>query len=311
MIRRGPTSSVLPILALTLVTSLHGVAQRKEAKADWQGHSAVITYGVPQVGKHTIEELQVGSTWRMGRNDASILTTDTILFAGDVFVPPGGYRCNIQRTDQDTFAINCDGGTLALDPSGGEGGAGFPGKLGKLDKPTKALELEVKPDKAVGKNQAVTVAVRFGPNEVKSSFTVAGAKAMKSPGWVLDVFTIPDDVFEKAIDAGKAVPVANLRKEPLDKKHPVWFNLVVSKNGASWCPPMEPTTSAFEAVKKPDSGAVVKATSATWSEAKEKKTTVECQVFDAKKGSIQITLTGGAKTLTLASPDPSAVAKPK
>ena len=35
-------------------------AQRPTASFEWQKHEAGVTYGVPRVGKHTLDELAVG-----------------------------------------------------------------------------------------------------------------------------------------------------------------------------------------------------------------------------------------------------------
>src|SRR5262245_16722941 len=68
------------------------VAQRAQAQIEWQKRQAVIDYGVVKLGKHTLDELPAGQSWRMGNNEASTLKTQVPLFVGDEQVAPGAYR---------------------------------------------------------------------------------------------------------------------------------------------------------------------------------------------------------------------------
>ena len=63
------------VLGLILVPTGH--AQRAKARCEWQDREVVLEYGAARLGKHSLEELPVGQEWRLGMNEASVLTLET------------------------------------------------------------------------------------------------------------------------------------------------------------------------------------------------------------------------------------------
>jgi hypothetical protein len=62
-----------------------------------------------RVGEHTLDELQVGSTWRCGANGITTLTADAPLIVDDLVVPPGVDRVNVARPEKEKFGLTVEG----------------------------------------------------------------------------------------------------------------------------------------------------------------------------------------------------------
>jgi hypothetical protein len=303
---------------LVLVASLATVvvpplaAQRKDAEAEFQKRKITISYGAVPVGRNKVDDLAVGTNWRMGNNHASTITTQMPVMSGDVIVVPGSYRVNIARPQQDAFALNVDGGDAAFTPLGGGQPTQIPGKLDKLQPGSKSLEVVVKPEgKATPAGQPVKVLVDFGENRLTVPMTLIGTSSTKSGTWTLDTFAIPSDVLEKRLADGKATPIAALKKETGDRKAPLVLNVLLTKDGASLAHAMEAPTEqfGFGAVKPPDPATTVKATAVTWDAAPQKKPNLALEKFEAKKGApFTIVVIAGDQRATITLPEPPAPA---
>lgn len=222
-----PTSLLMPLLMAAVAC-----AQRPAPSIDWQKRLAVIEYGAVAVGRHTLAELAIGSTWRLGMNEASTLRLELPMLAGDAVLAPGSYRIQLQRTGEATCTLLVNGSGQAL---GGADGA-VPGTLGKADKPVKKLTVEwQKRGGATNGNLPARIAVQFGPDEWVGDVTLVGHKAVSLPGWKLAVFSLPAEVIER----GAPVPVATLAKG----EH-VW-NVVYAPEVARLVPCMAAPTASF------------------------------------------------------------------
>ena len=93
-------------------------AQRPTASFEWQKHEAGVTYGVPRVGKHTLDELKVGDSWRMGAFNASNLVTTAPLIVGDSVVAPSAFRVQVARTGAEKFELLIEGAGTAVEAGG-------------------------------------------------------------------------------------------------------------------------------------------------------------------------------------------------
>jgi hypothetical protein len=286
------------------------LAQTEETAVEWQKHNAKISYGVVQVGRHKIDELQTGGAWRMGRNDASTLATDMALLVGDQVVVPGTYRVQIYRQGGEDFALSIDGGSLGEAPQAAPASVYAKGALGKPEKPSKVLEVLFKPDgKAKDTVQPAKVTVTYGENQLVAPLNLVGTKSQKSQGWTLDVFSLPAETVEKRLGENKATPFAALKKESGKKNSPfhIW-NLVVTKDSAEfWPAPKAPTgqSSAFAGIDGLSAANMSKATSVKWEEGKDNKAFLDLGKFEVAKGKgMTITLLVGKQTVTLAIPEP-------
>lgn len=232
-----------PLLFVPLLIAAAVGAQRPAPTIDWQKRLAVIEYGAVPVGKHTLAELAIGSTWRLGMNEASTLRLELPVLAGDAVLAPGSYRIQLQRTGETACSLLVNGSGQAL---GGTDGA-VPGDLGKADKSVKKLSVEWhKRGGARQGNQPAQIVVQFGADEWVGDVTLVGHKAVSLPGWKLAVFSLPTEVLER----GAAVPVATL-----GKGDQVW-NVVYGPQVARLVPCMAAPTASFGfgEVVPPDAG---------------------------------------------------------
>jgi hypothetical protein len=295
------------ILCLLLVTPFVA-AQREEADVEWQKRHATIAYGVVGVGRHKLDELQVGGDWRMGRNEASTLATEMALIVGDRIVVPGSYRVKVFRQAEQEFAFQIDGGSLGDAPQGSPAAVQAKADVAKPDKATRNLEITFKADgKANGNVQPAKVTVTYGENRIVAGLGLVGTRSQKGGGFTLDAFLLPGDLVDERIAAAKPTPVLALKKETGRKKEPfhVW-NLVVGKDGAElWPAPSAPTeNNGFGDVKALDGSAMVKATSVKWEDAASPKPSLEVTKFEAKGKVLTIVLAAGKQTCTITLPEP-------
>jgi hypothetical protein len=85
-----------------------------QAKVTLNGKSISIDYGRPSLrGRDMLGRLEIGSTWRMGANDDTTLTTDVKLSFGGVEVPAGTYVLTAKRTSQDQWQLLVTGSASA------------------------------------------------------------------------------------------------------------------------------------------------------------------------------------------------------
>jgi hypothetical protein len=296
------------MLCLVVLNSIL-VAQRETAEAEWQKHKARIEYGVVVVGQHKLDELQVGTDWRMGRNEASTLETDMPLLVGDQVVVPGSYRLKIARQAEKDFSLQIDGGSLGQAPQAPPAAVYAKAEMLKPAKPSKALEVTFKTDGKPNETvQPAKVTVTYGENQVAAALSLVGTKSQKAQGWTVDAFSLPSDVVEKRLGEGRSIPVLALKKET-GKKRPqyhVW-NLVLGKEGAElWPAPAAPQDSyGFGQVKALDPASMVRSTSVKWEDAKDQRPALEVTKVDVAKGKgLLISITVGKQTCTVAIPEP-------
>jgi hypothetical protein len=298
--------SMRPILWLVLLTPFVA-AQHEESDVEWQKRHAKLEYNAVPVGQHKLEELPVGQSWRMGMNGPSQLKTELALMVGDHVVPPGTYRVGIRRAADKDLSFMIEGGTQGEAPAGSPGEVLAKGELKKPDKPTKKLEVTLKPDaKSTTPVQPAKVTVNYGDNQLVSALSLVGSSSKKAGAWTIDAFALPADVVEKRLADNKPTPLFAIKKESGDKKAPfhVW-NVVVTKDSAEgWQAPVSPAD-AFSGVNGLSAATMVKATSVKWEEAKDSKPFLELSKAELAKGKgALIVIQAGKQVCTIAIPEP-------
>jgi hypothetical protein len=99
------------ILTACILLAVSCFAQRGKmarGKAEMKAGDSSITidYGQPALkGRDMLSQLQVGQFWRMGNNQATVLTTPVDLTFGSVKVPKGSYSLWLKRTANDAFEL--------------------------------------------------------------------------------------------------------------------------------------------------------------------------------------------------------------
>jgi len=96
--------TVCVLLAIPCFAQFGGPRGKAELKAG--SGSITIDYGRPVLkGRDMLAQLQIGSFWRMGNNQATVLTTPVDLAFGSVKVPKGAYSIWLKRVDQEKFEL--------------------------------------------------------------------------------------------------------------------------------------------------------------------------------------------------------------
>jgi hypothetical protein len=278
-------------------------AQRPTPTFEWQKRTTTIAYGAVPLGKHSIAELPVGQTWRLGMGEASTWQLGMPVLVGDAVIAPGTYRINLERTDETHCAIVVNGSNQAL---GGGSEARVVGELGKVAKPSKKLEIEwQKHGAAAAGNQPARIVLQFGETGWQGDATIVGHKPATLGAWKLAVFTLPQALVEARDKV--AVPVAALSR---GKEGEGW-NLVLGKDEAKLVPWMEAPTDqfGFGAVVPPDAKATTSG-ALTTAEIKVAKPyeTVELLASALQKGEITLSLGVGQQSLDVRVPEPKAKA---
>lgn len=93
------------ILSATLVVPASAQAVRGKAELAVASGTIAIDYGRPSLkGRDMLSQLQEGAFWRMGMNQATVLTTPVDLAFGTTRVPKGAYSLWLKKTG-DAFQL--------------------------------------------------------------------------------------------------------------------------------------------------------------------------------------------------------------
>jgi hypothetical protein len=289
------------MVATTFVlASASAKAQRPEAKFEWQKHEAVVSYGVPRVGKHTLDELQVGSTWRMGAFAVSTLTTQAPLIAGDSVVAPGAYRVNVARPAKEKFELTIEGAGTAVDS--GNADVLAPATLAQAKTPNEKLEIALAPAKEQtdAELRALNLSVQYGAPLLTVPLTIVGTQPMKVKGFTsLDVFKLPEPWLSKRLKDKKHSPVATLvRAGKVGNGESDRLNLMLAEDGVVLVPAMIAPTenNGFGAIPKPDGLWTFQGT-VKWGEAAKPSTCFRVETAEIEKdGTLHVAATLGARS---------------
>jgi hypothetical protein len=262
---------VVAALALLAAAAPLARAQRPDAKVEWQKHAVWLNYGVPRVGKHNLDELAPGSTWRLGAGPATTLTAETAVITDQGVIAPGNYRVNLARPATDQFSLTIEGaGTWARAdaPDVSAKASAFE----QAKKPNEKLEIAVAPAKEQpdAELRAVAFQIQYGAPVVTVPMTVVGVQTLAAKGFAVDAFKIPADLLQKRLDAGDVTPVASLvRKGKPKEGEAARLNLMLGENKVVLLPAaVAPTgnSSAFAQIPGPDK-AVIWNGKVQWSDA--------------------------------------------
>ncbi|MGE0144301.1 MAG: hypothetical protein AB7T19_13535 [Planctomycetota bacterium] len=237
-------ASIRSVLVVVITLS-SALAQRESAKLEFQKRSTSIAYGAVRVGKHSLDSLEIGGTWRLGNNEASTWRLDMPIVTNGAVLPPGEYRVNLVREANDRLALNLVGTRHAL---GGDRDLRVPGALSTNNKPSENLAIRLasatKPKKGAVQLDA-QIAVDFGSSHWQAELALlSGEQNTKlGRGWTLEIFAVPGDL----VTARGATPLAvgTLRKKPADDKSPQAWNLILAGDEARLVPWMTAPTEQF------------------------------------------------------------------
>ncbi len=93
-------------LAAFLMISAFGQGKRAHAELKSPGGVITVDYGQPALkGRDMLSQLTEGSFWRMGMNEATVLTTPVALMFGNIHVPKGSYSLWLEKTAADKYQL--------------------------------------------------------------------------------------------------------------------------------------------------------------------------------------------------------------
>ena len=249
----GVTLSAAVVLACAAAPAQ---AQRPTASFEWQKHEAGVTYGVPRVGKHTLDELEVGDSWRMGAFNASNLVTTAPLIVGDSVVAPGAFRVKVGRPGAEKFELLIEGAGTAVEAGGDDVHA--PATMTQAKTPNEKLEISLAPVKEQPDPElrALALLIQYGAPQLTVPMTIVGTQPMKVKGFAaLDVFKLPEPWLSKRLDLKKHTPVATLvRSGKVGNGESDRLNLMLGEDDVVLIPALLAPTenNGFGAIPKPD-----------------------------------------------------------
>lgn len=254
---------VVPVMLGALVALASATVPADEAAFEWQKRKVALNFESPRVGKHTLNELRVGETWRLGANAITTMTFDTALVAGDGVVAPGTYRVNLARPGQKDFALTIEGAgswTLAALPD-----VSAPGTYSEAKKPNDKLEIFCSADKTQpdAEMRALNYEIQFGSPVITVPVTIVGTTSQAAKGFTLDAFKFPSELLKNRLEAGMTTPVLSLaRKQKPRDGEPARLNLLLGEKEAILIPAATPPTEnrGFGAVPKPDGKWILRGT---------------------------------------------------
>lgn len=295
-------SRLLPLAALALAPSL---ASAEEAGFEWQKRKVALIFVAPRLGKHTLNELQIGETWRLGAGGITTMMFDTALVAGDDVVAPGTYRVNLARPGAQDFALTIEGAgtwTLADAPD-----FTAPGTFAEAKKPNEKLEIvcsaaKEQPDAEL---RALTYEIQYGAPIVTVPVAIVGTQSQAVRGFTLDAFKVPAELLKKRLEGGKTTAVASLvRKNKPKEGEAARLNVLLAEKEVTLLPAATPPTEnrGFGAVPKPDKASILRGT-VQWAEANPPAPhfTVEKATIE-DDGTLHMTVVAGARRGTVSVP---------
>lgn len=286
---RFPRLARLTVFALlsTAIVSASAHAQRSEARFEWQKHAVFFSYGAPRVGKHSIDELQVGTSWRLGSGDITTLTLDAPLLADDSVVPPGAYRINVGRPSSEKFNLQINGAGSHVDE--GRDDVVLAGTRHDAPKTNEKLELRLIPDKEQpdAELRKLSLLVQFGIPELEIPMTIVGTQSLKAKGLTLDAFKIPEKFLLERLGSQKHTPVALVVRAGASKDVPEKMNLLLAEKEVILLPTMKAPTESygFGEIPKLDAAWILHGTVA-WSDAAEPADHFHVTAVDVDKSNV-------------------------
>lgn len=143
------------VLALTMLLASTGnrkatenkLSPSAETSMSLGGHAITIEYNAPSARGRKVEGglVPYGSTWRLGADSATTLTTDANLTIGDLAVPKGVYTLYILATESGwNLIVNKQTGQWGTEYSEAQDLGRVPMKTTKLGMPVEALKITLR-----------------------------------------------------------------------------------------------------------------------------------------------------------------------
>jgi len=136
-------------LMVCVLLAVSCFAQGGRGKAELKAGAGIIAidYGRPVLkGRDMLSKLSVGESWRMGSNQATVLTTPVDLTFGSIKVPKGAYSLFLKLAAPDNFVlvVNSQTGQWGLQHDASKDVCSIPMKKEALTSPVETFTIDLK-----------------------------------------------------------------------------------------------------------------------------------------------------------------------
>jgi len=157
---------------LCCVLTVSALAQGNRGKAELKAGTGSITvdYGRPALkGRDMFSKLNVGDSWRMGANQATVLATPVDLTFGSAKVAKGSYSLFLKKAAADTYHLtfNSATGQWGTQHDTSKDVVAVPMKLEAVTSPVEVFTIELKPSAKGG-----TFVLTWGTTQLSADFAI-------------------------------------------------------------------------------------------------------------------------------------------
>ena len=143
---------------------------RGKAELNTGGGSVTVDYGRPALrGRDMLSKLNVGSFWRMGANQATVLITPADLTFGSTKIANGSYSLFLKKETADTYHLvfNSQTGQWGTQHDVSKDVAVVPMKAQTMEAPVEVLTIDLKPSSNGG-----TFVMTWGTAQLSTDFAI-------------------------------------------------------------------------------------------------------------------------------------------
>lgn len=165
--------AMIGCVSILLLLAVSAGAQGNRGKAELSTPSGSITvdYGRPSLkGRDMLSQLKEGSFWRMGMNQATVLTAPVDLTFGSTKVPKGSYSLWLSKGAGDSYELvfNSQTGQWGTQHDQSKDAAKAAMKKGAAPSPADAFTIDLKQASGGG-----TFVMTWGTTQLSADFQIA------------------------------------------------------------------------------------------------------------------------------------------
>ena len=170
--RQGNLLRLVVCAVLCGILAASAFAQGSRGKAELNAGSGSITvdYGRPALkGRDMFSKLNVGDSWRMGLNQATVLTTPVDLTFGSTKIAKGSYSLFLKKAAADAYQLtfNTQTGQWGTQHDASKDVASVPMKLEQAATPVEVFTIELKSAAKGG-----TFVLLWGTTQLTADFAI-------------------------------------------------------------------------------------------------------------------------------------------
>ncbi len=166
MTSKWPLSMLaLALASMLIVVPVFAQGERGKAELSTGSGSITIDYGRPSLqGRDPLSMQKEGSSWRMGKDEATTLTTPVGLAFGAAKIAKGSYTLQLLKTSANSYE-------LVFNPKSGQGGDATKVPLKKLEGPSSVELFTIELKQA---SNGGTFVLTWGTAQLAADFRIGG-----------------------------------------------------------------------------------------------------------------------------------------